>query len=246
MENTKIKQNIWRKVIKLSLRGLFFLVMLTFIAQLIWKMSGSNQWELIKEENGHKIYTLKAPGSSIIKVKGTTRVKSSLNGIIALSLDQSTCADSGCLKAEVFEQSSEELSYVQFAFPLPYGLENRDFVVKSLYAQNPVTKEIVFDFTSVPGKLPADDGFFRVTHFYVFWRFTPLGNGEVDVEMVRDIDTGGYAPAYMVNDWMISGGYWLMETLQEALDKEKYLNANVSFIEELEIQETESEELNSD
>lgn len=231
MENVKSKGQTWRKVRKFLLIGTIFLIFLVFVAQLIWKMSGSNQWELKADKNGVKIYTLKSPGSSILKVKGTTKVKSTLNGLIALSQDQTTCDE--CLKAEVVEQVSDQVSYVTFAYPFPYYFEPREFVVKSLYSQNPETKEVFFDFTAVPGKLPADSSFFRVTHFYVFWRFKPIGNGEVELEMIRDIDPGGFAPSLMVNSYMPFEAYTLLSGLQEFVDKEKYQNANVSFIEEL-------------
>lgn len=233
MENIKSKPSTWHKVRKYLMYSILTIILLIFISQLVWKMSGSNQWEFIADKEGVKIYTLKAPGSNILKVKGITRVKSTLSGLVAISQDQTTCDE--CLKAEVIEQVSDQLSYVTFAFPFPYYFEPREFVVQSLYSQDPKTKEVVFNFTSAPGKLAPDDKYFRVTHFYVFWKFTPLGNGEVELEMIRDIDPGGYAPAIMVNNYMPYEAWELLDSVQEAVSKDKYQNAKISFIEEADI-----------
>jgi hypothetical protein len=230
MENIQPKTPIWHKIRKYLIYGFLTIILLIFVSQLVWKMSGSNQWEFVADKEGVKIYTLKSPGSDILKVKGITRVKSTLSGLVAISQDQTTCDE--CLKAEVIEQVSDRLSYVTFAFPFPYYFEPREFVVQSLYSQNPISKEVVFDFTSAPGKLAPDDKFFRVTHFYVFWKFTPVGNGEVELEMIRDIDPGGFAPAIMINNYMPYEAWELLSSVQEAVAKDKYQTAQVSFIDE--------------
>src|SRR6478672_6912009 len=74
----------FRKSIKiLGIAGIsvFFLYSL---AGLIWRFSGSNQWELAAEKNGAKVYTLKMPGSDMLQVKGVMRYRSTLAGMVKL------------------------------------------------------------------------------------------------------------------------------------------------------------------
>ena len=233
MEQTKTKISWGRRITKYALFSLLAIAILLLLSQMAWKLSGSNEWELEIDHKGVQVFTLKAPGSSVLKVKGTVKIKAKLASIVALLQDQSTCEETGCLKAEVIEEVSEQLSYVAFAYPFPYDLENREFVVKSLFYQNPENKEVFFDFTAVPGKIALDDCCFRVSHFYVFWRFTPIANGEVEIELMRDIDPGGFMPDYMVNGFMSGGAYALLARLEGMANREKYKNAEFDFLTEL-------------
>src|SRR5262245_52056965 len=77
------KPKTWvKRLLKVLLIMSVSLVALYFVASLAWRFSGSNEWKLVQDENGVKIYALKAPGSDLTKVKGVTRVRSTLSGLL--------------------------------------------------------------------------------------------------------------------------------------------------------------------
>ena len=83
----------WKKIF---LYVFIFLIVILLLSQWIWKISGSNQWELEIDKNEVKIYTLKAPGTYWKKFKVNGQFKSSLSGIVKLLRDPDSCVDAGC------------------------------------------------------------------------------------------------------------------------------------------------------
>lgn len=105
-------------------------------------------------------------------------------------------------------------------------------MIRTQIHQNPQTKEVLIVNTSVPDKVPLDDCCFRVTEMNNTMRFTPLGNGEVEVEYIQNMHEGGYVPDLLLNTNRPKTFYMLFSSIQELLDKEKYQNAKLGFIEE--------------
>ena len=61
----KVKAPLWKR-----LYFAFTLVVLVALAaDTIWVASGSGEWKLAKDEDGVKVYTLKAPGDKMLKVR---------------------------------------------------------------------------------------------------------------------------------------------------------------------------------
>src|SRR5215831_16720027 len=94
------------------------LLALYFGARVMWRLSGSNQWELVAEGNGAKVYTLKEPGSDLRQVKESVRVRSTLAGVVAWLQDSETCKDAGCHEPRTIEQVDDQLQYVSMQYDM--------------------------------------------------------------------------------------------------------------------------------
>lgn len=227
---TKRKFNIK----KFFLYSLLSIAVLAIVFKIYWNMSGSGNWELEVDKNGVKVYTMKSPGTDLKITKGIVRVKASLASVVMFLQDHTTCQENGCLEASVLETGSDQLYYSMFTYPMPFGLKTREFVVSSSFYQNPKNKEVYYHHIAAPNKIPLNDCCFRMTRFYVLWRFIPLGNGEVEIEMVRDMDLGGNMPNVLQNLSYANSMYRFLITFQSFAGREKYENAKFDFIEELE------------
>lgn len=233
---TQPQKNKFKKVLKYLLFGTSSLIAILFLLNWIWMMSGSNQWKLEREKDGVKVYTLKSPGSRFIKVKAIGRIRSTLAGIVRLAIEPS-CEDVGCYDQRLIARidSLPGYYYYTFRFDLPFPFATREFVILTTFSQNPQSKEIFIDIIATPNKIPPDECCVRVAQMHNTWRFTPLENGEVDVEFVADTDPGGGVPYFLTNLGAPSGSYDILIRLQEILNKEKYQNAKIDYVQELEI-----------
>ncbi|MBQ0740662.1 hypothetical protein J9332_40940, partial [Aquimarina celericrescens] len=90
-------------------------------------------------------------------------------------------------------------------------------------SQDPITKEMKFNFVAAPDKLPVNKRYHRVTKMHNKWRYTPLENGEVEYEFIYDaVDPGGYFP-YALANWLIPNMLpFAFSKMSKILDKEKY------------------------
>jgi hypothetical protein len=216
-------------------RGLFRVIIGVFVlycaARLLWRYSGSNQWELVAQRGGAKVYSLKQPGSDLALVRGNVRVKSSLAGLVAWLRDPAVCKDSGCY-ANTVERIDDQLEYDYFRFNMRSPFKPRDFMVRAHFHQIPSTKEIWAEYGAVPDRVPANDCCHRVTNMNTTWRFTPVGNGMVDAEYTMNMDWGGYIPDLLSNYAKPRFLLGQLRKFQGVLDKPKYQTAKFDFIQE--------------
>jgi hypothetical protein len=208
------------------------LVALYCAARLIWRFSGSNEWELVRQGNGARVYSLKEPGSDLEQIKGSVRVRSTLAGAVAWLQDPDTCKDAGCYEARTVEQVDDELQYVYMRFNMPRPFRSREFVLRVHFHQIPRTREIWVEYAAAPDKAPPNACCFRVTNMNNTWRLTPLGNGEVEIEYAMNMDWGGFIPDMLSNTVRPKYQFMQLQQLQEYLNRDKYRTAKVAFIQE--------------
>jgi hypothetical protein len=229
--------SIPRPIIKitkyLSLVALTLIVILS-LAHFVWKSSGSNEWKLEIDKDGVKVYSLKPPGSSLKRIKGITRIKTTLNHAVAAMLDTDTenCAEwiRGCVisqSAEPWNAKDQYLiQFVRVNYPSPFS--PREYLLKVQVTQDAKSKAVFVEFTAVPDLLPKNDCCFRVTHMRNSWRYTPLENGEIEVEHLEDVDHE--IPYFQWNRMAPNSIHKLLSVLPKHLNKEKYQNSSFDFI----------------
>jgi hypothetical protein len=206
------------------------LAALFFVARLIWRFSGSNQWEFVQEVKGVKIYSLKAPGLDLKQFKGIVRVRSTLASIIKFMQDPEICPDVGCHDLKVIERVDDQLQYWSFRYSLPFPFQTREFVTRVQVSQNQQTKEVLMWVAAAPDKTPPHDCCFRVTDMNNTWRLTPLENGQVDIEYVINMNQGGFVPDLFLNVGTPRFMLLILPNLQGFLNREKYRDAKFDFI----------------
>jgi hypothetical protein len=231
-KNAAAKPRTWvRRLVKVVALVSVALVALYVVASVAWRFSGSNQWELVQDQDGVKVYTLKAPGSDLIQAKGVTHVRSTLGGIVKLMTDPSTCDGVGC--HPVFNIRVDDwLEYASFTLDLPFPFQKREFVIRSEIHQDPRNKEILVVVGAAPDKAPPNDCCFRVTDMNNTWRFTPLENGLVEVEFIYNLDMGGFIPILLMNRYRPKRVADALSGMQDLLNKKNYQDARLDFIKE--------------
>jgi hypothetical protein len=232
-ENSTTKARTWpKKVLKIIWIGCISLAALFFVVRLTWRFSGSNQWEFIGEQNGVKAYTLKEPGSDVKQVKGVMRLHSTMDQLVSLMQDPDICDDLGCTESRTLEWVDEQLQFDYFRLPLPFPLKTREFVVRTQYYRNPHNNEVILEVSAAPDKIPPNPCCFRVTEMNNTMRFTPLGNGEVEMEYIVKQNEGGFIPDLFVNLMRPNVMFYAMPRIREFVGRPKYQNAKFSFLAE--------------
>jgi len=230
-ESSVAKPKTWvKRFFNVLLRVSLSLLVLYCVARLTWRFSGSNQWELVEERNGAKVYSLKEPGSDLKQIRGVVRVRSTLAGLVTWLQDPDTCRDSGCY-ANTVERVDDQLEYDYFRFGMS-PFRTRDFVLRAHFHQIPRTKEIWAEYAAAPDKVPPNDCCFRVTNMNTTWRLTPLGDGQVEAEYTMNMDWGGFLPDLLSNVGRPQYLFMQLQNLQGYLNREKFQTAKFDFIQE--------------
>lgn len=237
-KHTEKKRNILVKVMRFLAYTVIGALVISVALHFNWKYSGSGEWEFVHEIDKVRVYSQKEPGEVLKRFKVIGRFQSKLAGIVKLMRDPEACADVGCVESYIIETKDyPRFVYYTFRYNLPEPFQPRDFVVLSEFYQNEDTKEIYVDYSAALDKLPETDCCVRVTHMKNIWRFTPLENGEVEVEFIMDNHPGGFIPYFLANPEMQSSMHLEIPELQKVLNKEKYRNAVVDYVQEVEQKE---------
>ena len=222
---------------KILLIGVISLISILLISHFIWVGSGSNQWKLVKDENGIKIWTIKTPGNSMIKCKANFRVQSTLGGIIKLIEDTSSWADLGMDKKKITMMNQIHApgyysAYMGFKQNMPFPFTDREIITLMQRFQDPQSKKIEINVMAAPNKLPPIKGYVRIEHMHNNYTYTPLKNGEVDVDFRNEFDLGGFVPYVVKNIGAPEFLYKMMVDFKRIMKMEKYKNAKLDYIKE--------------
>jgi hypothetical protein len=230
------RRSLWRKAVKVLAIAGAVLIVLLIVAHFAWKYSGSNQWELALDRSGVRVYALKAPGTPLKQFRAVTRMKTTLNRIVAAMTDTSTeaCAEfvPGCVSGAILEpwsvQSRQYVQAYRVAFPRPFT--PRDLIVKTTFSQDPKSKSMLVECTALPDALPRDACCIRVTEMHNSWRYTPVGNGEIEVEFLANYDAG--IPYVIFNRAGPIGMPQILKRLEGFFNKPKYQQTTFPFVSE--------------
>ena len=218
-----------KKIGKFFLIGCVSLAAIGLSAHFIWKYSGSGQWELVENKNGIKLYSLKAPGSTVEQFKGIVRVRTTLTTVMAASQDPSIC-DYGCSESKMFERVSERSQYYIFRFNYPFFFfRQREMVIEQRFSRIPETKGLFVEVIAAPEKLPPNKCCVRIEFMHNTWRYTPLKNSELELEYVMNMDDGGYFPYVLANLGSPEFIREILAQMQSTFDKEQKKFPNAKF-----------------
>lgn len=223
--------------------AVLLIALLSLVGHWLWVPSGSGQWKLVKEEGGVTIWTMKAPGTGLLQVKGHIRVKARLASAISLQEDATNCADANCSEAidsiagvpayfydaKVIERipsaPGRHAAYIAFKLDPP-GMKPIEYVLLQQRSQDPVTKVVNLNLFAAPARIERDPCCVRVTYLHNRWRFTPHANGEIDIELIQDTDDGGI-PYPIANLMTPELTHQLLLDMPRQLKMDRYRNAKV-------------------
>jgi hypothetical protein len=230
------KKRGWvRKLFRFALITGLIMVVGLFMAHVIWKMSGSGKWQLALDKDGVQVYTMKVPGSTLKHFKAVGKVKTSLQRVMTVFTDSSMqhCHDimSNCLTSSVVVPWNANDHYwvgaVRAGLPKPFA--PRELVMKDQFSQDPQTKTLFIEITAAPDLLPPDNCCVRITQMDNKWRWTPLKNGEFEVEVIEDMDV---KLPYILWNARTREVWKIMSTVQQLMDRKQGPDGKFDFLQE--------------
>ncbi|HET9867644.1 MAG TPA: hypothetical protein VFQ06_10165 [Nitrospira sp.] len=227
------KRSKWWKVLRVLAIGLPFAIGVFAATHVAWKRAGSGQWVEKIDKDGIKVWSRKRPGETITDIKAVMRIRNTPTTAIAAFMNEG-CDDfmEGCVSWMDFEPWSEKtLQSTGIGVVIyPFKLKPREFLLRTRVSQDPKTKAVLMHVTSHPDLLPRNKFCHRVEDVDNRWLFTPLGNGQTEVEFTMHMDEG--MPYFLVNPMTPRVVHKLMADLPSHFDKPQYQNVKLAYIQQ--------------
>lgn len=171
-------------------------------------------WEAAKNENGVSVALRDVEGYGIKEFRGTTTIKTKVNRLVRLFMDTEFCIawEPECESSHIVKtiSATEFILYVKMNMQWP--AKDRDYVLHVTQVFDEPSGGVTLMFKDVQGVGPAGDCCVRMERYRGFWRFTPVGNGLVEVTFQNHFHPGGNFPASLVNSAVAD---WPLDTLSK-------------------------------
>ncbi len=213
---------------------LIFLINLFSWFQINEKNIKTNEWKLVKDEDGIKAYVREVSGSDVKQVRVTMSVKSTLTAPVAIVRDVSSHPKwiYRCKTAKILKTVSESNHYYYNETEAPWPVSNRDIVTHAVITQDSITGIVTINSTGIPDFIPEKENIVRIKRLTAQWKFIPKTNGIIDVNFTLLIDLGGDLPSWLINLAIADGPFETVYNMRREVVKPKYQNTVYDFIEE--------------
>lgn len=189
---------------------------------------------MAKEKNGIKVFSRYNSKSGLKELKSIAVFeKTKLSTIFSIFKDVDNCGQwtKDVKVSKVLSEISEVESYEYYQIFIPWPMFNRDIVYHIKYHQDPIDKALHLVATSKPEYIDVEKNVVRMKDSFGFWKFTPLANGDVQVENYLFADPIGL-PAWAVNIFAVESPIKVISALKEFIKLPKHQNKSYAFIKE--------------
>ncbi|WP_417662837.1 START domain-containing protein [Pseudomonas sp.] len=189
------------------------------VAVLAASSAFGQDWSLVKDEAGIKIYLSDVKGSEYKAYRGVTTVKSDVPTLLKLQEDAAgSCAwIHECKMQKMLKQDGDKAwTYAQFNTPWP--VTPRDSVMEITTKQD-AKGSATRVMHGVPDYLPQEKGFVRVSQLEGRWEFIPKAAGEVEVVYEVHTEPGGSVPSWLANKFVVDAPFNTLKNYRALAEK---------------------------
>jgi ribosome-associated toxin RatA of RatAB toxin-antitoxin module len=204
---------------------------LTFCLFYIIPGFAQTDWELKKEDEGIKVYTRQADGSSIKAFKAEAIIEGKLSSFVAVLKDVQSYSElfTDMKEAKLIEMSDTlQIHYTVTAAPWP--VNDRSGVYSNSYSQRCDHKTVTVKVKALPGYIEDEKNVVRITEAEGAWTFHPVGANMVEVTFEMHIDPGGSVPAWVINMFLVDTPMNDLKSLRKRVMLPQYQNKKYKFL----------------
>ncbi|WP_339488387.1 START domain-containing protein [Pseudomonas sp. EL_65y_Pfl2_R95] len=199
--------------------ALFTRLLVGSVAVLAVSAAHAQDWNLVKDEAGVKVYLSDVAGSEYKSYRGVTTIKADVPTLLKLQDDVAgSCAWIHECKTQKMLKREGDKTWVYAQFNTPWPVTPRDSVMEVTTekdAKGVVTRKM----HGVPSYIPEEKGFVRLTQLEGSWVFTPKAGGEVEVVYQVHTEPGGSVPSWVANKFVVDAPFNTLKNYRELAEK---------------------------
>jgi hypothetical protein len=174
---------------------------LFFIIQVLCCTVNAQSWDLVRDQDGIRIYARKEAGKSLKSYKGITDIQAPAEKVFAMIENVYDHEWWGKNLSQVnvllYEKNKRSRYYLEYRLPWP--LSNRDLCVEVTVNADPVNGVFRTMAIPLPGVVPEYPDKVRIPGYRQSWTITPAGRGSAHVILEGYADPAGNIPDWITN-----------------------------------------------
>ncbi|MGH7901708.1 MAG: START domain-containing protein [Thermodesulfobacteriota bacterium] len=192
--------------------------------------ASAEDWELIKDKDGIKVYTRTIADSKIKEFKGVTTIRAPLDSILGVLNDTDACPKwvHNCKDPLKLRDVSFNEGYIYQVINFPFPVKDRDLILHSKMKHDPVTKVVTIQLTSKPDYISETKNV-RIKKSRGSYFISPLSDFTYEVTWQHHTEPGGSIPKWLVNKLIVDTPFNTLRNLRSIVQEEKYKKATLKY-----------------
>ena len=202
----------------------FFLL---FLSQL----RGQEQWDLVKEDEGIKVFTRTNEVMSFKEFRASVIVKGEVNQFVSVLYDVKGLTTWGhnITEARLLERPSDTIQIYYAVAKAPWPYKNRDGIYKNNFSWDAVYRTLTVEISLLEDSRELSDKFVRMDG-YGYWKVKEISANEIQIDFQMQIDPGGSIKAWMANMFVTDSPFYTIKGIRDAMRLKQYQGKSYQFL----------------
>jgi hypothetical protein len=207
------------QIIERMQQRLFWISIIVLL--LTFSASAQENWNLVKEEAGIKVYTKIQSGSDYKAFKAEMQVSCKIEDIVEVLKNMNSCNNwvVNCKEVKLLKtEENEQYYYIETSLPLPF--ENRDMIYHFQYSEIN-SEQVRVIVTGIPEYIQPREGIVRMVKTNGSWLLTSVDTETTVLTYQMHVEPGGLIPAWLANLYIVKVPFSTFKELRNIVQKSK-------------------------
>ena len=194
-------------------------------------LHSQESWDLVKDNDGIKVYTRTNEVMSFKEFKASMTVKAKVADFVSVLFDVEGLTSWGhnMLEARLLERPTDTIQIYYAIAKAPWPYKNRDGIYKNILSWDKKNGLLTVDIQMIEDGLELDENLVRMDG-YGFWKVKEISESELKIDFQMQVDPGGSIKAWMANMFVTDSPFQTMTGIRETMNQKKYQGQSFEFL----------------
>jgi len=203
----------------------------SFLLLCTLQLRGQEPWDLVKENDGIKVYTRTDKVKTFKEFKASVTVKGKIADFVSVLYDIEGLTSWGhnISEAKLFERPNDTIQIYYAVAKAPWPYKDRDGIYKNTFNWSKESRLLTVEIELLEDDRARNDNFVRLDG-YGFWKVKEISSDQLKIDFQMQVDPGGSIKAWMANMFVTDSPYHTMKGIRKAMSLKKYQDKTIEFL----------------
>ena len=194
-------------------------------------LQAQEPWDLVKENDGVKVYTRTNEVMSFKEFKATMTMKAKVEDFVSVLIDVDGLTSWGhnISDAKLLERPNDTIQIYYAVAKAPWPYKDRDGIYKNTFNWDKNSRSLTVEIELLEDERELSKNFVRMGG-YGFWRVKEISANELKIDFQMQVDPGGSIKAWLANMFVTDSPFETMTGIREAMSQKKYQGNSFEFL----------------
>ena len=194
-------------------------------------LHAQESWDLVKENEGVKVYTRTNEVMSFKEFRATMTVKAKVEDFVSVLYDVDGLTSWGynISEAKLLERPNDTIQIYYAVAKAPWPYKDRDGIYKNTFDWDKNSGSLTVDIELLEDERELSKSFVRMDG-YGFWKVEKISANELKIDFQMQVDPGGSIKAWMANMFVTDSPFKTMTGIRETMSLKKHQGKSFEFL----------------